>query len=302
MKQTYLTNLILLAVVLGLLWMVYSPNHEKKADNTLSNIETTHVSQIEIQHKDKAPLKLQKTAQGWEITAPYHARANATRINMVLDVLHAHTHSQYKTQDKSMMSQFGFDKNSPVLTVDHQQFVFGGTESISGRRYVLHNGTISLIDEQMYPLLNASADSFINSRLFGENAKISQIKLSYLANNKLQTDHTLTISKKDGHWQSNASPELATDKISSLIQSWKGAYAMQVSYLDDKALQKVEGVPIEITLQNRPKPISLVAKTGKHQLLLTNKVTHLQYHFPNTLVTQLFISADSKPKSKTDNK
>lgn len=301
MKQTYLTNLILLAVVLGLLWMVYSPHHEQQTGTSLSDIQTAHVSQIKIQHGDQPPLQLQKTAQGWQITAPFEARANDTRINMVLDVLHAQAHSQYKTQDKSMMSQFGFDDNSPVLSVDQQQFVFGGTEPISGRRYVLHDGMISLIDEQMYPLLSASADSFINSRLFNDDAKINQLKLSYVSDNKLQADHTLTISKKDGHWTSDASPELATDKISALVQSWKGAYAMQVSYLDDKTLQKVTGIPVEISLQDMAHPMQLLAHIGKNELVLTNKASHLQYQFPTTLVNQLFINADSKADtSKTD--
>lgn len=297
MKQSYLTNLILLAVVLALLWQVYKPDHNQHAQSTLSTIAADKVSGITIQHGKEPTMQLQKTVSGWQIIKPFHAPANDTRINMVLDVLKAKVHSEYITKDVGMLSQFGFDKTSPTLTIDKQQFIFGGTESISGRRYVWHEGKISLIDEQVYPLLNASADGFIDSRLFNGSEQIQQIKLPYIDKNKLQQNQWLTASKKDGHWTSDASPELATDKISSLIQSWKGAYAMQVSYLSDKELEKVSGVPVEIQLQGGKQTLTLLVKITDDGLLITNKSTRLQYQFPTSLANQMFINLQP-PKTK----
>ena len=297
MKLSYLTNLILLAVVLALLWLVYKPDNNQHAQATLSSIAADKVNEITIQWGKDPAMQLQKTASGWQIIKPFHARANDTRINMVLDVLKAKIHSEYITKDAGMLSQFGFDKTSPTLTVDKQQFIFGGTESISGRRYVWHEGKISLIDEQVYPLLNTSADGFIDSRLFDQSEKIQQIKLPYIDKNKLQQDHWLTVSKKDGHWTSDASPELATDKISSLIQSWKGAYAMQVSYLSDKALEKVSGIPVEIQLQAGQQTLALLVKLTEDGLLITNKAARLQYQFPTSLANQMFINLHP-PKTK----
>jgi hypothetical protein len=283
MRQSYLINLTLLLLVLLAFWLLQRPEAPLESQNPLTELSPQSIQNIRIQRSGHPQITLIKSNQHWQLLAPFRARANEARINLLLGLLSERVHSQFATHDNELLNQFGLTETSTVLSLDDQQFVFGGTESLSGRRYLLHNNTISLIDDQVSPLLNASAASFVDNRLLDNTKTISKLRLplAFDANNQA----FVTLSLINGQWQSDSDITLSSDQIVSLIDAWQHAYAMQVTH-SNSSTELRQGQTISIWLADAAEPMELFLTHDDKMFTICNPVTHLQYHFPiSTLAT-----------------
>lgn len=286
MRQSYLINLTLLLLVLLAFWLLQRPQAPLESENPLTEISPQSIQNISIQRPGHQQITLSKSSQHWQLIAPFTARANEARINLLLGLLSERVHSQFATHDNELLNQFGLSDTSPTLTLGDQQFVFGGTESLSGRRYLLHQNTISLIDDQVSPLLNASAASFVDNRLLDNTKTISKLRLplAFDANNQ----DFVTVSLHDGQWQSDGNIKISTDQIISLISSWQHAYAMQVTHSDSTTEFK-QGQAVSIWLSDAAEPVELYLSHDDKMFTISNPVTQLQYHFPISILATLSV-------------
>jgi hypothetical protein len=184
--------------------------------------------------------------------------------------------------DQAALDQFGLSNPDVILSMNSEQFAFGGVESLSENRYVLHQGMIFLVQDDVTPLLTASAGSFVDNRLIPETSRISRLSLPASPN----ADITMTLTLQNGQWQSD-SGELSADTIKTLVDSWQHAYAMQVSYLDQDQLNALTEPQIQIWLDDKAKPMQLVLRQSGETLHLINPAQRLQYDFPLALQSQL---------------
>lgn len=79
--------------------------------------------------------------------------------------------------DEAALQQFGLSDPEVILSMNNEQFAFGGVESISENRYVLHQGMIFLVQDDVTPLLTASAGSFVDNRLIAEASQLTRLSL-----------------------------------------------------------------------------------------------------------------------------
>lgn len=281
MKSSYLTNLVLLVIVIALLWI--SQRDEPAEDSPrISAMTAESVKQIQIQRLNKPTLTLQHNQDSWSLVEPFKADANQTRVNLLLSLLSAPIHGQFKPMEQSSLQQFGLNQPTVMLSMNNEQFVFGSVESLSHKRYVMHQGMIYLVQDDVTPLLTASPGSFVDNRLIADNQSITRLRVP----TQLNSDESLDIRQEDGHWRSD-NKELGSDTLKTLIDSWQHAYAMQVHYLPADKLATLPEPQVTLWLQDQTEPRSYILTQQGQTLQLINPKTQLQYDFPMALQSQL---------------
>lgn len=282
MKSSYLTNLILLAIVVILLWVSQRDKPATEQLPSLSTLTAEAVNQLHIERSGKPTISLQRQQQGWQLTQPFSARANQTRVNLLLSLLSSPVHGQLQAMDQEALGQFGLAQPNVTLTMNQARFAFGNVESLSENRYVLHQGMVYLVQDDVTPLLNASAGSFVDNRLIAENTVISKLRIPASAG----SDTHIEIQQLDGRWHSDDT-SASSDALKTLVDNWQHAYAMQVRHLDASQIAALPAPQIQLWLEGQQQAIQLIMTQNDQNLQLINPELQLQYDFPLALQSQL---------------
>ncbi|PHS26223.1 MAG: hypothetical protein COA83_04105 [Methylophaga sp.] len=286
MKSRYLINILLIALVFSLYWFVNQEAPKQLQGQGLT--ATTHgdITKITILRDGLDTISIQKNASNWRLVHPINAPANNTRIKLLLSILNTNSHAQLSHADNATQTQLGFNDSSTILKLNEDNFQFGNIESISKRRYVLHNDVIHLIDDNVAPLLNANAASFIDNKLIALNHQISKLSLPTLNTDQTLSTHTITIEQKEGHWKSDNN-KLSSDQLTILIDAWQHAYALQVLPLSTASVPASEPHNIVVWFQNQTEPVELQLQQDNRTLYLNSPSQQLSYQFPIALLQQL---------------
>lgn len=296
MKSTYLTNLVLILFVIGLYW--YNNQNESHHNDVikLASIASDDIQFITISRPKTDDIVLEKSPSGWHVTRPFKARANATRIALLLSLLTANSYAQLSVSDNDhSLSKYGLSPAKVTLSLNDHIFQIGDEETISQHRYVLHNATIHLIDDQVTPLLNANATSFIDNRLIPPNRSIAKLELPVRnTDNTLSTDPVI-IENKQGHWHS-PSLDMTKDQLTTLIDLWQHAYALQVVPVTKIASQATASThKVRIFYQGNDHVSEFELRSTKNTLIITNVKQQLTYQFPVALYQQLIPANNRHP-------
>jgi hypothetical protein len=249
-------------------------------------IQAAQVNQITIVRREQQTIHLQRDQQ-WQLSQPIHVRANQTRINLLLSLLQQPAHQQIPVTQTTDLAEFGLQQPELSLVFNEYHFAFGDTEPLSGYRYILHNQQIYLINDDISPLLGASASSFVDNRLLDPASKIAALYLPELQNQQGQQQYAaLSIVQQNDSWHSMPQ-NYPQDKLLALLQNWQQAYAMQVVILldDETSTPDEQEVTIKLTDNTQRK---FVVSNSEEGLTLTDHQQQLQYLFPATIIPALF--------------
>lgn len=283
MKSQYLINTALIILVLGLYWLLNQPPQTPQ-QQIINQTSPSDITKITITRDGLDTIVLQKTAADWQLSQPFQAPANNKRVKLLLSILAATSHGQLSHADSNTLNQLGLNKTSTLLQLNDNYFQFGEIESISKRRYVLHNDLIHLIDDSVVPLLNANAASFIDNKLIPLNKQISKLTIP-----TLNTD-SIAIEQKQGHWTSDNN-KLSTDQLTILIEAWQHAYALQVLPLNTAKLPLSEPHKVVVWYHNQAEPTEFELQSDDRTLYLNNSQQQLSYQFPRSIMQQLLPDA-----------
>ncbi len=212
------TNILLLAGVVCLsLILYYEPGLQLPDKKYLTPLNSEKIQFIYIQRKGLESIELNKTAAGWFMTQPLQIAANPLRIGTITALAEKRSFSQFPAQDKSLKK---YHLDDPLITVrlDNTDIAIGGEDPVNQRRYALIDNTIHLINGKIYYQLRANLDTFISLSLLPPEADIKTI-----------TFPDWTLNLKQAKWQlSPDMPDVSSDSISALLQSWKTAQALRI--------------------------------------------------------------------------
>jgi len=289
MKKSYLTNLLLIALIIGLYWFNTYDNSTESEMPQLSTLINSNIRNITISRPDIAEIVLEKSASGWQIIQPIKAIANNKRVELVLSFLNTPSYAQIKIGDGQSLSQFELEPANLVLTLDQHRVEFGGVEPISKHRYVLIDNVIHLITDRITPLLRANASSFIENKLIPKASIITKLVLPKLNTDNSLSAESIIIENNSGHWQSSA-PTIATDRLSALIENWQHAYALQVLPQDKNVNVATATHKVQIWFNNQTLPTEYELKLSDNALFIFDHQQQLSYQFTLASLTQLLPS------------
>jgi hypothetical protein len=177
------TTLALLVIAIGLAIFVWildrrSPgNRERLAHNAyLVDLDRNDVTQLEIENGD-TKTRLQKTNDGWRLTAPVADRADSKVIDTLL------YSTQFLKRDdtvdnlgkgdqkRNYLKQFGVLRSRLILRCigerTHVELQFGGETAVEGSCYVRIDSkdTVFVTDDDLKNLISKPPDSFRDHQL-----------------------------------------------------------------------------------------------------------------------------------------
>lgn len=279
MKPRSLLNLLLLLITLVLISIsIQILDHKQSSKINLLDINRNNIQQITIP-RNQSSIVLAKYNNNWQMIKPYNVRAHSFRVNKLLDLLDADISNTYKIKPEKLKS-FGLDKPRATIFFNDQPVHFGKTNPVSNKRYIQTKKFITLIDDQIYPLISSQPSSFVDLKILDNQLRITGLHLPDL----------ILTQQPDGNWLSSDKQKNGSDQIQILLEHWQQAQAFAVhAYLERKQLGTVL---IEL---NTNKTLEFEISDTSPWLILGQKDFGIEYHFDSEVYTRLF--SFEKPES-----
>jgi hypothetical protein len=267
MKAGFFINVGLLVLLIFLVWFTQKVTTED-ASVTVSEIDAEIIQKIKINRRQNT-LLLDKTEAGWQLTQPFTAPGNPIRIDLILSALNQPFTNSKPITDEMDLSIYGLDEPVATLTLDQHVMRFGDIAPLQQKRFVAFNDQVYLLEDSIAPMLTASANSFIDNRLFEPEMAITEMQLP----------NNTRFYLEAGQWHSSLT-DLSKDEIQSFIDAWQKAAALQVS----PETNETTGEAILVTVKDKVQPITLRLTQDEHRFTLVHSSKQLAYDFPKTIL------------------
>ena len=285
MKKRWLFNLMMLALVVGLLAFLYL--HPKTIVQQgqiyeLSNYKLAEFNAISVEFPAKATLTLAKVNGYWRITAPQQARADQISVQRILGIIAAKTKNKIATVAPTDLEKFGL--NNPLVKVklfrdksNVEEFLFGTHNPVTDEQYVAHRNNVYLIANAYADYASIQLIELVDKAPLKPTEKVVGFDFSHL---EQWEDSRLQMNLVDGKW--NVSIAKAKPRQNELNEwldySWLHALAKSVEfYTPDR---KTTYPSFEVKLAGGSK-VHFDKIQESPDLILARPDEGLQYHFAN---------------------
>lgn len=274
MSSRLLLNLFLLCCVIALAAFLFSGTSEPPTETItrLTDIPPGSISRIRIERHDRDLITFIKQKGGWLMTSPYQVPASEARINALLRLPMVQSHARLDVSAIDL-TRFGLAMPQVTLRLDDHVFLFGDTEALDERRYVLTADSVHLINDTLYPQLLTAATFFISPRLLPEAAGLLSLQLP---------EHTL--QRTDRQWIIEPAGDIDPAILPVLIKAWQQVSAITISpYAQEQGSGEIH-IRLADGGQLLFRIISLPPK-----LILARPDLGIQYHIDSNTAEQLFV-------------
>ncbi|MCW5574530.1 MAG: DUF4340 domain-containing protein [Burkholderiales bacterium] len=278
MKHGWLSLLALLAVAAGLGLLAWlAPARD---DNTppLSALPPAQAQRVSLARPGQPAIELERRDAQWLITAPLRARADEFQVLRMLALLEARPAARLPATDLER-----FDLQTPLarLTVDGNEYAFGGINTVTREQYVMHGDTVYVVALRHGAALPADPAALIRRVLLQEQEIPSAILLP-----------DFSVRQTGGRWTlTPAAAEAGPDELQAFVDRWRQASAARAEPHDGrKPLAEVrielrEGAPLVFpVLQREPNLVLLRQDNGLQYTFLAGAGQALLTH-PGRLVS-----------------
>lgn len=216
MRRSIWLNAALLAAAAALGAYVYlKPEQEAAAAYPLSTLRPQEIRAISFERPGTAPLLLEKRQDGWHLTSPFPARADALRVQQMIAI--AAAKSSYRLP-ATELARFDLDRPLARLTLGGQGFSFGMVNAITREQYVLTNDAVFPVHPRYGAALPASPAEAASRQLFAADETPVHIELK-----------NFTVEQREGKWVvAPSAGEMSQDDLMRWMDEWRLASALRV--------------------------------------------------------------------------
>lgn len=282
MKTRSLPNLLLLLFVFVLIsFTMQTINDNINSSKTLLDIQRDDIRNITIP-RTQGNIVLNKIDNEWLMSTPYTVRSHSFRVDKLLDLIDIDINNTYEI-DSEKLKSFGLDTPRASIFFNDQAIHFGKQNPVTNKRYIQTEKFISLIDDQIYPLISSQPSSFVDLKIIDSGQVITALRLP---------DFSL-LQQDNGHWSIAGKQQVSADQIQALLEHWRHAQAFAVhAYLPRKQLGSLV---IEL---DSGRTIELEVSDTSPWLILGQKQLGIEYHFDSELYNRLFRLDHASAKSE----
>ena len=220
MRRPTLSNIVLLAIAAGLgAFIALTPGKKPEVAvlDPLTKVDPRAISSIHLEPSAGGTIALLRADGTWELVAPMHIAANDFRVNALLGVLRAPVHTRIDASGQSL-ERFGLAEPQARILLDDKEILFGTTEPIHGRRYLLFDGGVALVDDAYFSHVSSSAANYVHPALLGRAPSLRSIALP-----------DMRIYRQADKWRIDAGDKQASeDAIARLADAWQQAQGTAV--------------------------------------------------------------------------
>jgi hypothetical protein len=283
MKKRWLLNLIMLAVVAGLVTFLYvrpQANTSVPSQYEVSQLKLADFTAVKAEFPAKAPTSFEKIDGFWRMTAPYKARADQMSVQRILAIIAAKSREKFPASD---LAKYGLDNPQLRLKLTNsagtEEFSFGTFNPVTEEQYVSYKDAVYLLSGSYSEAAGTQPIELIDKNLLTKNEakQISGFDFSRL---EQWQEVRLNVDIVDGKWNVNAPKAKPTqnDMNEWLDFSWKQAQAKQVElYTPD---HKITYPSFEVKLKDGKK-VHFDKIQEAPDLLLGRPDEGVMYHFSN---------------------
>lgn len=280
MSRRTLINIALLVVVAGLAaFIAIEQKREVRVElEPLSRENPRAISRIRLEPVSDGPIELQRAEGAWNLVAPIRGAANDFRVNALVGVLAAPVHARIDASAQEL-DRFGLAPPKGRLLLDGVEVLFGDTEPIHGRRYLLYEGRVALVDDAYFSHLSSSAANYVHPSLLGRDPTPSAIRLP-----------NMRVYREGDDWRldtTDAELKASDADITRLVDTWRNAQATAVRPYE-KSLDWKDS--IHVTLADAELHFDL-ART-EYEVIFGRRDPGIQYHLTKASAARLL---DLKP-------
>ena len=237
----------------------------------ISTFKPADIQTIGIQTGD-ASLSLRRGAQGWLIEAPIRWPANNINIERLLSIVNSETDSRLPA-DEINLATLGLQFPEAVLTFNDTQLLFGATNNIGERRYIMIGSTVFLLPDIHLQFFSRGLTNIIDRRLLPRRYRLTTLKLSGFEISRDANDSWQVINT-DGFGQ---------DQIVHLVDNWQDLEAAAIKPFNASATPRQK---VEVSLQDGSK-LEFFVMSIDPEIIIAHPQIGLQYHFRADLYYQL---------------
>lgn len=270
MRSSMWLNAALAVIAVALVAFFYfRPAQDAAVEYPLSALKPQEATSLRIERAGAAPILLDRKQDAWFISAPFAARADASRVQQLLAIVEARATYRLPAGDRG---RFGLEPPQARIIVDGQPFSFGMVSDITREQYVLAGDAVYAVHPRYGAALPANADQMASRQLFGADESPVRIALKEFA-----------VEQRDGKWAvAPHSGDLSQDDLLRWVDEWRLASALRV---EPRSAARARD-EINIQLKNGG-GFTLGILSRESELVLARSDEKLQYRFRAELAKRL---------------
>ncbi len=271
MKSRILLNLALAGLVVALAlaaWFGAKP--AAQAEFRLSTLSAAGITRIAIEKTGQPAIVLQKSMNGWRLSAPFTARADGETVGYLLETLSATSRQRFPVAD---LGRFQLDKPLLRLSLNDQEFSFGTQNPLSGEVYVATSGGVYLVAPYYLAHALKTPADFVSKAFLAEDEipigfEFPDFKLNQMDN---------------GRWSASPdNPDWSQDELNRWADEWRQASSLVTQPYDGTAARDA----FTLHLRNG-RSVSCKILRREPELVLLREDEKMQYHFPTEVGKRL---------------
>ena len=283
MKKKWLLNLVMLAMVAGLVAFLYlrpKSNIDAPSQHAVSALKLADFTAVKAEFSAKVPTSFEKVDGLWRMTSPYKTRADQISVQRILAIIAAKSTDKFPATD---LAKFGLDKPQLKLKLTKatgdEVFSFGTFNSVTEEQYVGYKDAVYLLSGSYAEAATTQAIELIDKTPLTkyEAKQIAGFNFSRL---EQWQANALNVDIADGKWKTNEpKAKITQNEMNEWLDfSWKQAQAKQVElYTPD---HKITYPSFDVKLKDGKK-VHFDKIQEAPDLLLGRPDEGVMYHFSN---------------------
>ena len=263
-------NAALAVVVVALgAFFYFRPAQDAAVEYPLSALKPQEATSLRIERAGAAPIVLDKKQDTWFVSAPFAARADASRVQQLLAIVEARAVHRLPASDRG---RFGLERPEARILVDGQPFSFGMVSDITREQYVMSGDAVYAVHPRYGAALPANAVQMASHQLFG--ADESPVRIAF---------RDFAVEQRDGKWTlAPRSSDLSQDDLLRWVDEWRLASALRVE--PRSAARARDEIKIQLKSGGG---LTLGVLSREPELVLARSDEKLQYRFRAELAKRL---------------
>jgi hypothetical protein len=145
----------------ALVWLSQEQPNEAK-NVPLTALSPDQITLIMLENSNGPSIRIERSANGWEMIQPSRAKVNQTQIDYLLGITQAKSLRRFEAPQE--LKEYGLSPPLAVLTLNQTRIEMGSLHPMNQRRYMHVGNTIHLINDRFPHLLQAPADYYTQTK------------------------------------------------------------------------------------------------------------------------------------------
>ena len=283
MKNRWILNLVMLAVVAGLVAFLYlrpKVNNDALSQHEVSTLKLADFTAVKAEFSAKVPTSFEKVDGLWRMISPYKTRADQISVERILAIIAAKSTEKFPATD---LVKFGLDKPQLKLKLTKatgdEVFSFGTFNSVTEEQYVGYKDAVYLLSGSYAEAATTQPIELIEKTPLTKNEAKQIVGFDFSKLEQWQAN-TLNVDIADGKWKTNEpKAKITQNEMNEWLEfSWKQAQAKQVELY--KPDHKITYPSFDVKLKDGKK-VHFDKIQEAPDLLLGRPDEGVMYHFSN---------------------